>query len=381
MRVLFLCEAFWPAIGGVETRARHFVPAMRNRGHELLVVTTREADGALPETDQFAGVPIHRLTLRAAFERNDFTQIVAVKRQYAQIRAAFAPDLVHCFFSGMITLLEASVELAPPAPLLASFTTWPFEAGGKPAALFGRLLHRAAWVTTNSARLRDTMAALAPGIVERSSVVLSGNPWPDRDPEPLPFHPPVLLCIGRVVETKGFDLAIQALARLSPMIPGISLQIAGDGPARGACAALAESLGITARVAFLGWVHPDRISALINDATIVIVPSRWEEAFASVVIHAAQMARPVIATDCGGMAEAVADGETGLLVPREDAAAIAGAVLRLLNDMPATVAMGERARRRAAELHSWPAYLDAFDDLYRRLGSRPVPDQPGKNSA
>jgi len=378
MRILFLCETFWPAIGGVETRARHFVPAMRNRGHEMLVVTTREAGGELPEADQIAGVPIRRLALRAAFERNDFTRIVAAKRQYAQIRAAFAPDLVHCFFSGLITLLEASVELAPPVPLLASFTTWPFEAGGKPAAIFGKLLDRAAWVTANSARLRDTLVALAPAILPRSAVVYSGNPWPDRDPEPLPCDPPVLLCIGRMLETKGFDLAIRALAPLAAKVPGIRLQIAGDGPARGPCAALADSLGIAARVDFLGWVHPDRISALINAASIVIVPSRWEEAFASVAIQAAQMARPVIATDCGGMAEAVVDGETGLLVPREDATAICRAVLRLLDDMPAAVAMGERARLRAAELHSWPAYLDAFDDLYRRLGKLPVPAQPDK---
>jgi len=120
------------------------------------------------------------------------------------------------------------LELAPPVPLLASFTTWPFEAGGKPAAIFGKLLDRAAWVTANSARLRDTLVALAPAILPRSAVVYSGNPWPDRDPEPLPCDPPVLLCIGRMLETKGFDLAIRALA---PLTVNLLTVHASGGPA------------------------------------------------------------------------------------------------------------------------------------------------------
>jgi glycosyltransferase involved in cell wall biosynthesis len=348
MKILFVCESFWPAIGGVETRARHFLPAMRDRGHEIQIVTTRDADDNLPERDHISGVPILRLPLRTAFAAGDFQAIVALKRKYAAIKSAFAPDLVHGFFSGVIMILEACVAATPDVPLLASFTMWPCEADKEPDSVVGRMLSRAACVTANSARLRDRLCEIMPPARPRSIVVYSGNPWPAAAPAPLPSCPPVLLCIGRLMDTKGFDLAIRALPGIIAYFPAVRLRIAGDGPALAACAALAQSLGIAASVEFLGWVHPDAISALINQASIVIVPSRWEEAFASVAIHAAQMARPVIAARCGGMAEAVADGETGILVAREDTAAITAAVLRLLNNLEAAAAMGARGRERAA---------------------------------
>jgi glycosyltransferase involved in cell wall biosynthesis len=99
----------------------------------------------------------------------------------------------------------------------------------------------------------------------------------------------------------------------------------------------------------------------------VVVPSRWQEAFASVAIQAAQVARPTIVTDRGGMAEAVLDGETGLVVPSDDVEAVAGSVIRLLGDPSLAMELGRRARERARTLFSWDRYLDDFDALYARL--------------
>ncbi len=97
------------------------------------------------------------------------------------------------------------------------------------------------------------------------------------------------------------------------------------------------------------------------------MPSRWEEPFGLVAVEAALMARPVVASRVGGLAEVVADGETGLLVDKEDPAALARAVTHLLKNPATAERMGQAARRRARELFGFDRQVDAYDGLYQRL--------------
>jgi glycosyltransferase involved in cell wall biosynthesis len=79
------------------------------------------------------------------------------------------------------------------------------------------------------------------------------------------------------------------------------------------------------------------------------------------------MARPVVGTWVGGLPEVVVDGETGLVVAKEDPVALAGAIIRLLTDPQRATAMGQSARRRALERFGWERFLTDYDALYRRL--------------
>ena len=175
------------------------------------------------------------------------------------------------------------------------------------------------------------------------------------------------MCLGRVVRDKGFDLALAAFAELAPRFPKARLVVAGDGPARPELEAQAQALGVADAVEFPGWVAPERVSELMNSATLVVMPSRWDEPFGLVAVEAALMARPVVASRVGGLAEAVADGETGLLVDKEDPAALARAVAHLLEDPGKAERMGQAARRRARELFGFERQVDAYDGLYQRL--------------
>ncbi len=109
------------------------------------------------------------------------------------------------------------------------------------------------------------------------------------------------------------------------------------------------------------------MSELMNSATLVVMPSRCDEPFGLVAVEAALMARPVVASCVGGLAEVVADGETGLLVDKEDPAALARAVAHLLEDPGTAERMGQAARRRAQELFGLDGVVDAYAGLYRRL--------------
>ena len=193
---------------------------------------------------------------------------------------------------------------------------------------------------------------------------------PSVAPAPLPFAPPTLLCLGRVVDDKGFDLAIRALAEIRRRVPAARLVVAGDGPARTALAHEAATLGLADAVEFTGWVRPDEVPSLLNRATVVLVPSRWQEAFGLVALQAAQMARPVVATDVGGLPEVVLDGSTGLIVPPESPAAIAEAVSALLEDPARARALGLAARARAERTFGFASFVGAHERLYARVTGR-----------
>jgi glycosyltransferase involved in cell wall biosynthesis len=104
----------------------------------------------------------------------------------------------------------------------------------------------------------------------------------------------------------------------------------------------------------------------VNTVSVVAVPSRWDEPFGLVALEAALMARPVVAARVGGLPEVVEDGRTGLLVEREDAHALAEALVCLLRDPAAADRMGVVARARASALFGWDRCVNEYERLYER---------------
>ena len=129
---------------------------------------------------------------------------------------------------------------------------------------------------------------------------------------------------------------------------------------------LVLDLRIEHGVDFVGRIEPREVYALMNKATLLVVPSRWREAFGLVALEAAQMARPVVASRVGGLTEAVRDRETGLLVNPEDNQAIAQAITRLLENPETAVRMGQNGFTRARTQFAWGHYMDTYEALYRK---------------
>jgi glycosyltransferase involved in cell wall biosynthesis len=173
------------------------------------------------------------------------------------------------------------------------------------------------------------------------------------------------------VRQKGFDVAIAAFARLRDRFPHARLTVAGDGPERQALERLAIELGARDRTEFLGMVPPPRVSEVLDAATVVLMPSRFE-GLPLVAIEAALAARTVVATPVGGLQEIVVDRETGRLVPADDPAALADAVAELLDQPDQVAGLGARARQRALDRFGLTACVQRYDALYQQLaGSRP----------
>jgi glycogen(starch) synthase len=109
--------------------------------------------------------------------------------------------------------------------------------------------------------------------------------------------------------------------------------------------------------------------ALINSASAVLMPSRWQEPFGLVAVESALMARPVIAARVGGIPEIVVHKQTGLLVPPENSSALAEAIASLVENPEAARRMGCAARSRALEDFSFQRHVDAYEAVYRRVVS------------
>lgn len=174
---------------------------------------------------------------------------------------------------------------------------------------------------------------------------------------PAPPGAPRLLALGRLHPNKGFDVLLRAL----PLLPGVHLSLAGEGPERAALERLARALGVADRTAFLGWRQD--AGALLRACDLFVCPSRHEP-LGNVVLEAWSAARPVVAAAAQGPAELIREGETGLLVPREDPTALATALAGLLAapDRAARLAAAgraefTRAHAEAPVLARWRAFL------------------------
>ena len=156
-----------------------------------------------------------------------------------------------------------------------------------------------------------------------------------------PPDAPLLLALGRLHENKAYDVMIEAMSD----IPDAFLWIAGDGPREGELRKAAKTAGVDGRVRFLGW-RTDT-AALLAAADLLVCPSRHEP-LGNVVIEAWAHDTPVVAADSDGPRNLIRHGETGLLVPVNDADALARAINDLL-----------KAPERAANLAS--AGLRAYE--------------------
>lgn len=137
---------------------------------------------------------------------------------------------------------------------------------------------------------------------------------------------PIIAALGRLHPNKAFDSLIRAFADLKTG----TLWLAGNGPEEPSLRALADEIGVSSRVHFLGW-HSDPQS-IIRAADIFICPSRHEP-FGNVIAEAMACGKPIVATASNGARELIEDGVTGLLTPIDDSAALTGAI-KTLTDAP-----------------------------------------------
>jgi glycogen(starch) synthase len=365
LRLAFQSDAFLPAvIGGAEVFALHLLKALQSRGHQVLVLTSGgEAGGVVRHAHE--GVDIVKLDFPNVLLARDLAAYARLCAEVGRIVADFEPDALLLSDTGRCGFFFLRRRAAGAVPRLLTL-----HSPVRPAerdTLQNQLMREADAIVAVSRALHGDVVAAAPWARPKLSAIVNALPMPALAPSLLPTAPPRLLFIGRLVADKGADVAIQALAHARDAGLILDLVVTGDGPERPALQALTRTLGLEEHIAFNGWTQPTDIPALINTATAVLVPSRWREPFGLVALQAAQMGRPVIASAVGGLPEIVEDDETGLLVPADDAQALAQAIIRLTSAPGLAARLGRNARRRAQDVFGFDRLVDDYEAAIRKV--------------
>jgi glycosyltransferase involved in cell wall biosynthesis len=286
----------------------------------------------------------------------------------------FRPDVVLAFFglpSGAVAWL---LKVAFGIPYVVSlrggdvpgFRPYDFWLYHKVAAGMLRVIwHGAEAVVANSAGLCGLARAFDATIdirVVANGVDLQRFPTTDRD-----WSSPRILSVGRIVHQKGLDIAVTALAGLKHL--EWEWSVAGDGPELPRIRSMIRQQGLDDRVRFLGWQKAQDLAHEYASANLFLFPSR-DEGMPNAVLEAMASGLPVIATRIAGNEELVVDGETGTLVPTEDAEALEQALRRLLVDGKERQRFGRAGRERAEQDYAWQRAASLYRSILEEATSR-----------
>ena len=177
----------------------------------------------------------------------------------------------------------------------------------------------------------------------------------------LPEDGPMVGVIGRLSEQKRPLLMLQAAQKVIGHLPDTVFAFAGDGELSERCRAEAQKLGIAKQIRWLGWIEDTR--PLLARMDLLALSSAWE-GMPNVVLEAMACAKPVIATAVGGCRDLISDGETGHLVPPEDATFLAEKIVALLTDKEKAERLGHAARERIKAYYLVGNMVSANESLY-----------------
>lgn len=328
------------AVGGASIHVRDVASGAIAAGHEALVFV----GGTGPVTEQFteAGVPFLPVPLLRR-EIHPVRDLRAIAELTGALRD-WRPDLVstHTAKAGLVGRV-ASVRLG--LPVIYTPHGWPIgdRFSGAHGMLFGLVERVAArWtdaivcVCEHERRLALEHRVAPPG---RLHVIYNGVRDSALRANPA-AEPPRVISIARFEQPKDHATLLDALALLRD--ERWEADLVGDGPLELAMRARAEALGIGRRVHFLGY--QPKPAGLLARAQIFVLASR-SEGFPRSILEAMRAGLPVVASDVGGVPEAVAHGRTGLLVPRQDASALASALGVLIRSFSERERQGALARQ------------------------------------
>ena len=402
MRII--CPTYWYPQHATDTQATYVHDINRHlvrRGHSVTVVTP--GNRSLPSSDLFDGVKIVRFPLdlppdltygRVAQSRvtwlDRFSRLAIMARYLAaQYRATVmeagenGADVVHAHWAiptGPAAVMAAKRLRVPSVITMHGGDVYvnPEQGYDFPTRWYVRpILH---WTLRQAGALtaitedcrQHALRAGAPA--ENVRLVFNGTDLRRFSPGEngagsRSFGPHMIFACRQLFPRKGIRFLLEAAAQLKPRFPDLKIVLAGDGFERPELAKLAGELGIAADVTFLGWVPNEELPPYYRAAAVSVIPS-LEEGFGIPAAEAMGCEVPVVASDAGGLPEVVENGVTGLVVPRGDSAALAGAIGSLLADPGRARRMGQAGRARALRLFDWDRSAAQFEELYREIASK-----------
>ena len=175
---------------------------------------------------------------------------------------------------------------------------------------------------------------------------------------------PVIGSFGHMSEKKGYLDLFPAIPTVLKRYPDAQFWVVGVGKLKDQLESYARENGFLGQVRFTGYRRD--AADLMSAIDVMALPSHREPC-ALVYVEAALMEKPIVACRAGGAPESIAEGQTGLLVPVKDSAAIARAILNLLDNRSQAAAMGRAGRERALDVFSWERCIRTQEEIWTRV--------------
>jgi glycosyltransferase involved in cell wall biosynthesis len=373
MRILHLGKYYAPQRGGIERHTQALAQAFARNGDPTAVLVHQPAGTWRSSRESIGGVEVRRAGCIAAPLYTPLSP--SFPFELARALREFRPDLLHlhmpnpsCFAvlanpaaRRLPWIVHWHADVPPDSPdwrLRTAYRVYrPFEQA---------VLARAKTIIATSQPYLEASHALASWRAKTRIVPLGIEAMPLASAA-APAWPPGdglrLLAVGRLGSYKGFDVLIDALAR----VRDARLLLVGDGECRNALREQALARGVDARIAFAGEIDDDTLVAAYAAADAFVLPSLDRgEAFGLVLLEAMRARLPVVASAIpgSGVGFVVADGDTGLLVPPANADALANAIERL-HDRALRERLGAAGHARWSKLFTLDASVHATRMIYR----------------
>jgi glycosyltransferase involved in cell wall biosynthesis len=188
--------------------------------------------------------------------------------------------------------------------------------------------------------------------------------------EPPPFeHSSSLLYIGRLAKQKGIEYLIKAMPDVIKKFPKVTLKIAGIGPEEDNLKKIVTTLGINQNVKFLGWVAGTTKDSVLRECYAVVLPSVWPENDPVIKYEAAFYGKAILASNIGGIAEFVQDGETGFLISPKDSTALSNKIIYALSNPLVVERIGKNLVKKCIA-YRLDKYVESLEAFYRELLSQ-----------
>lgn len=380
MRILLLSSSYAPVLGGVQTVTRTLARNLSARGHEVRVVTNRYPC-RLPKSENIDGVRVERWQfLRPSWRqlrqgRPDLFLAAlyytpSVRRRLKRLLTTFRPDVVNVHFPDAQIPFLLDLKQRFGFRLVVSLhghEVERFTSGANASSDSSglcELLRQADAVTACSRHLLESASRLEPCVMAKGSVLYNGID-PERFEDEKPYHHPnpYVFAMGRLTQKKGFDLLLEALARIEVSSPGLDLVLAGEGEEADALKEQARRLGLERRVQFVGRASSDEVVRLLNGCRFLAVPSRVEP-FGIVALEGLAAGKRIVATRVGGMAEFLGQAATdpGVVLVGLTVAEIAEG-MRVQLSRPLEKGEGAARSAHARDHYSWGRVAQQYEQI------------------
>ena len=331
--------------------------------------------GAIMREAQRLNLPVH-VVGRQKTDPRIITNLVRLIRK-ERFQVLDSQNIQSKFYASLATTLTRTA-------FVSTINSWYANEHGK-SSIKGKI-YTALELATNwnlslyiTVSEKDRQSLLRSGISEEHIELIYNAVSVGRDEDPsdkdwvrqkfkLPSDAIICLAVGRLVHIKGYDVLIEAVKQASKQVPRLICIIIGEGESRDELNRQIEQMGLENRFILAGYYDRETVLSALKSCDIFAMPSRYEGTPIA-LLEAAALARPILASATGGIPELVTNEEHALLVPAEDASALAQGLVRICNDTQLAHRLGKNAQQRILQKFNMSTQVSATLHAYNKAWS------------